>query len=293
MSQATAAAAPPRTLFGHPLGLYTLFSAELWERFSFYGMRALLILYMTDYFVWSQQKASDLFGWYVALAYATPALGGLIADRWLGAKRAVIVGGVLLSIGHFLMAFEPLAFFYTALGFIVLGVGFLKPNISTQVGSLYKADDPRRDGAFTIFYMGINLGAFMGPIVCGWLRINYGFHYGFAAAGVGMILGLIVYIMGHRMLVEFQQQPDEQGRRSAKVTIEVRSDNQPVYFTGTRALEVRPGFVSLEIPPLEKWSELQTRLSRDQRERFEEPEFYELLRREVAVRLRTLSALKA
>jgi len=196
----------PGDLFGHPKGLYVLFFTELWERFSFYGMKTLLVLYMINHFFWSQEDASHLLGTYAALAYGLPVVGGFIADRWLGAKRSVIVGAVLLSIGHFLMAFEPLPFFYTALGFIIAGVGLLKPNVSTQVGSLYKPDDPRRDGAFTIFYMGINLGALIGPLLCDWLRVTYGWHYGFGAAGVGMVFGLIVYIIGQRKLVEFSQE---------------------------------------------------------------------------------------
>lgn len=192
-------------MLGHPPGLFVLFFTELWERFSFYGMKTLLLLYMINHFFWSQEDASSLLGTYAMLAYGVPVIGGFIADRYLGARRAVVVGGVLLAIGHFLMAFEPLPFFYTALGFIIAGVGFLKPNISTQVGSLYPPGDPRRDGAFTIFYMGINLGAFSGPLLCDWLRVHYGYHYGFAAAGVGMVLGLIVYVIGQRRLVEFCQ----------------------------------------------------------------------------------------
>ena len=197
------------TILGHPKGLYILFFTELWERFSFYGMRALLILYMVNHFFWDQEKASSVMGWYAFLAYATPVLGGFVADRYLGAKRAVVLGAILLSIGHFLMAFEALWIFYTALGFIVAGVGFLKPNISTQVGALYPPGDSRRDGAFTIFYMGINLGAFFGPLICGWLQQNYGYHYGFAAAGVGMLLGLVVYSIGQKTLIEFNQVPSE------------------------------------------------------------------------------------
>ena len=205
------------TIMGHPKGLYVLFFTEMWERFSFYGMRALLILYLVNYLFWTQEDASALFGWYVFAVYATPLLGGLIADKWLGAKRSVVVGAVLLSIGHILMAFEPLPFFYSALIFIVAGVGFLKPNISTQVGALYTPTDHRRDGAFTIFYMGINLGAFLGPLVCDWLREAYGFHYGFAAAGIGMLLGLIVYVIGQRKLVEFNQDvPVEEEQTDAK-----------------------------------------------------------------------------
>ena len=201
----------PGELFGHPKGLYVLFFTELWERFSFYGMKTLLVLYMINHFFWSQADASHLLGTYAFLAYGLPVVGGFVADRYLGAKRAVILGGVLLAIGHFLMAFEPLPFFYTALGFIIAGVGLLKPNVSTQVGSLYQPGDPRRDGAFTIFYMGINLGALVGPLICDWLRVTYGYHYGFAAAGVGMVIGLIVYVIGQRKLVEFNQEVGGQG----------------------------------------------------------------------------------
>jgi len=199
--------------FGHPKGLYVLFFTELWERFSFYGMKTLLVLYMVNYFFWSQEDASSLLGTYAFLAYGLPVVGGFVADRYLGAKRAVIYGAILLSAGHICMAFEPMPFFYTALGLIIAGVGLLKPNVSTQVGSLYQPGDPRRDGAFTIFYMGINLGAFAGPLMCDWLRVHYGYHYGFAAAGVGMIFGLIVYVIGQRRLEEFRQDvPSDTGK---------------------------------------------------------------------------------
>ena len=208
-------------IFGHPKGLYVLFFTELWERFSFYGMKTLLMLYMINHFFWSQEDASSLLGTYAALAYGLPVVGGFIADRYLGAKRAVVLGGVLLTIGHFLMAFEPLPFFYTALGFIIAGVGLLKPNVSTQVGSLYQPGDPRRDGAFTIFYMGINLGALVGPLLCDWLRVHYGYHYGFAAAGVGMVLGLIVYVIGQRKLVEFNQDVGEAELNEESKPVEV------------------------------------------------------------------------
>lgn len=183
-------------LLGHPTCLFTLFFTELWERFSFYGMKALLILYMVNYLYWTQQDASHVMAWYAGLVYATPIVGGILADKCFGARWSVVIGAVLMSIGHFLLAFEAMPFFYSGLGFLIVGCGFLKPNISTQVGSLYRAKDERRDSAFTIFYMGINLGAFIGPIICGWLRVNYGYHYGFGAAGVGMVLGLIVYLLG-------------------------------------------------------------------------------------------------
>jgi POT family proton-dependent oligopeptide transporter len=189
------------TLLGHPKGLFVLFFAEMWERFSFYGMKALLIFYLTQYLFWSQGDASKVFAWYAGLVYATPILGGIVADKWIGARWSVVIGGIIIATGHFLLAFEPLPFFYSGLGCLVAGTGMLKPNISTQVGAQYRSNDERRDSAFTIFYMGINSGALLGPIVCGWLWHSYGFHYGFAAAGVGMVLGLIVYIGGMRTVV--------------------------------------------------------------------------------------------
>ncbi len=205
-----------KTILGHPLGLYVLFFAEMWERFSFYGMKTLLILYMLNSFFWNNERASHLMGIYTFLAYGVPIIGGFLADRFFGAKKAVVYGAILLSMGHFLMVFSPMWCFYGALGLIIAGVGLLKPNISTQVGSLYKPDDPRRDGAFTIFYMGINLGAFFGPLICDWLRVHYGYHYGFGAAGVGMVFGLLVYIIGQRRLVEFNQEvPDEDPKKVA------------------------------------------------------------------------------
>jgi POT family proton-dependent oligopeptide transporter len=179
------------TLFGHPRGLYILFFAEMWERFSYYGMRSQLLF--------THGTASQIYGLYTGLVYFTPLLGGIIADRWLGQRKSVVVGGVLMAIGHFLMAFESL--FFIALLFIILGNGAFKPNISTQVGSLYPPGDARRDRAFNIFYLGINLGAFLSPLLCGAVGEIYGWHYGFTLAGVGMILGLVVYLAGGRHLV--------------------------------------------------------------------------------------------
>ena len=170
-SQAAVIAARRRGEFlGHPTCLFTLFFAEMWERFSFYGMKALLILYMVNYLFWRQGEASHVMAWYAGLVYATPVIGGIVADKLTGARWAVVVGGVIIAVGHFLLAFEPLPFFYSGLACLVVGTGFLKPNISTQVGALYTTKDERRDSAFTIFYMGINLGAFVGPLICGWLR---------------------------------------------------------------------------------------------------------------------------
>ena len=250
--------------FKHPPGLVILFFAEMWERFSYYGMRGLLKLYMANYlfvtareslqgckqrtppcdlvqgnpdsvFLWNTvrgllpenpaEQASLLYGTYTALVYATPFFGGILADRVLGQRKTVVVGGLLMAAGHFVMASEDS--FFLALGLLIFGNGAFKPNISTQVGNLYAPGDPRRDGAFTIFYMGINLGAFICNLVCGTLAVVYGWHYGFAAAGVGMLLGLTVYLLGQKHLApdnlsrlrsEHRQERSsvEQGRAQAR-----------------------------------------------------------------------------
>jgi POT family proton-dependent oligopeptide transporter len=240
-------AAPPVPItaferrFGHPPGLYILFFTEMWERFSYYGMRGLLKAYMVYYLCsgfaaklyptdsppvpeglpanpfhivgWDllhmlpswmvastsvQDFASSMYGAYTALVYATPFIGGILADRFIGQRRAVYIGGIIMALGHFVMASEQL--FLVALGLLIVGNGFFKPNISTQVGDLYAPGDPRRDGAFTIFYMGINLGAFICNLVCGTLAVEYGWHYGFAAAGVGLCVGLVMYHFGRHYL---------------------------------------------------------------------------------------------
>ncbi|TPW07681.1 MAG: proton-dependent oligopeptide transporter, POT family [Alphaproteobacteria bacterium] len=283
----TGAPTPPQSpdagaqFMGHPRGLVTLFFTEMWERFSFYGMRALLVIYLTQHFLFSDNKAQGLYGAYAALVYLIPVIGGVIADRFLGARKAVTIGALFLVLGHFGMAFEgrgsvqeltynggvydvvadgrgddrklnlitgdaefPVTFsaegmtvtgagerlpafipsagyklsvrpdvaqigpisvpfeqiLYLSLAFIIVGVGFLKANISTTVGSLYAPGDPRRDGGFTIFYMGINLGAFLATLACGYLGQTYGWKYGFGLAGVGMLFGLIQYLMGQKHL---------------------------------------------------------------------------------------------
>src|SRR4028118_1586491 len=182
---------------GHPKGLYVLFFAEMWERFSFYGMRALLIFYLTQHWLFDDSKSNLIYGSYLSLVYITPVLGGYLADRYLGQRRAVMFGAVLLTCGHFLMAFEgsggqddaTINVFWAALAFIIVGSGFLKANISVIVGQLYPLTDPRRDGAYTIFYMGINVGAAIGTIIAGYLGQTYGWPYGFGAAGGGAGLG--------------------------------------------------------------------------------------------------------
>lgn len=203
-------------LFGHPKGLYICFLTEMWERFSFYGMKFLLLLYLTKYHLFTDSNGLDILGAYAGLVYALPVIGGLLADRYLGMRKAVIFGGIMLVLGHLGMAFEgkkaaivdgvitqdlfALDIFYLSLAFIIVGVGFLKPNISTIVGKLYKPNDERRDSGFTIFYMGINLGSFLATLICGWLGETYGWGYGFGAAGIGMLLGLVTFVWGQKFL---------------------------------------------------------------------------------------------
>lgn len=198
----------------HPAGLYVLFFTEMWERFSYYGMRSLLVYYMIKHLQFTQERSSEIYGLYTGFVYFTPLFGGMLADRLLGQRRTVILGGVLMAIGHFLMAFESL--FFPALLFLILGNGAFKPNISTQVGALYPPGDHRRDRAFSLFYMGINLGAFFSPLVCGTLGEKIGYHWGFAAAGVGMVTGLLVYLRGQKHLApDLIMQKKESGQRKS------------------------------------------------------------------------------
>lgn len=207
---------PREEWFGHPKGLYVCFFTEMWERFSFYGMKALLLLYLTKYHLFSDDNGYNLIGAYGGLVYAMPVIGGLLADRWLGMRKAVVFGGILLVLGHLGMAIEgtpatevdgvihrdgtSLQIFYFSLALIIMGVGFLKPNISTIVGKLYAQNDPRRDAAFSLFYAGINLGATASGLLCGWLGETWGWGYGFGAAGIGMIAGLANFLYGQKYL---------------------------------------------------------------------------------------------
>ncbi|WIO73250.1 peptide MFS transporter [Porticoccaceae bacterium LTM1] len=184
------------TLFGQPTGLYTLFFAEMWERFSYYGMRALLVYYMIKGFLsMSDGDAYKIYGAYTAMVYMTPFIGGMIADRLLGARRGVVFGGLLMASGHLLMTIEHHHTFFVALSLIILGNGFFKPNISSIVGSMYSEDSPKRDGGFTVFYMGVNLGAALAPLLCGYVGETYGWHYGFGMATIGMLTGLAVFVI--------------------------------------------------------------------------------------------------
>ena len=244
-------------LWGHPKGLYVCFTTELWERFSFYGMKFLLVLYLTKYHLFTDEMGLDVLGAYAGLVYALPLIGGMLADRYLGMRKAVVFGGISLSLGHILMAVEghqarfyaagttlvdnltlasgevitagtvlaedimmrdtaALKVFYFALALIVMGVGYLKPNISTIVGKLYSKEDPRRDSGFTIFYMGINIGSFTATLLCGWLGETYGWGYGFGAAGIGMIVGLFTFLYGQKYL-QGHAEPSEPEKLRKKV----------------------------------------------------------------------------
>ena len=213
-----------KTIFGHPRGLVICFLTEMWERFSFYGMKFLLVLYLTKYHLFTDEQGLDVLGAYAGLVYALPVIGGMLADRYLGMRKAVLFGGILLVFGHLGLAFEghqatmvdgvvqqdafALKIFYFSLALIIIGVGFLKPNISTIVGRLYEKNDPRRDSGFTIFYMGINIGSFLATILCGWLGETYGWGYGFGLAGIGMVFGLITFIWGQKFLEGHAEPPE-------------------------------------------------------------------------------------
>ena len=194
-----------RSFFGHPRGLATLFFTEMWERFSYYGMRAFLILYMTAPAAagglgFGDARAASIYGTYTGSAWGASILGGLVADRFIGQYRSVLLGGIIIALGHGTLAFKSLPAFYTGLGLIVLGTGLLKPNVSTLVGSLYAPGDTRRDAGFSLFYMGINLGAFIGPLVAGYLAQRVDWHLGFASAGIGMMFGVTQYVLGRKRL---------------------------------------------------------------------------------------------
>jgi proton-dependent oligopeptide transporter, POT family len=205
--QAKLGRASQRTFLGHPIGLYVLFFTQMWERFSFFGMLALLILYLTKSLKLPQSEASNINKWYTSLIFFAALGGGYLADRFLGNKRSIILGIVLMGTGHFLMAVPSLTILFVALGCLIVGFGFLTPPLTSQVGLLYPPNDPRRDSAYTIFYMGINLGAAISPILCGWLRENTrgGFHSGFALPALGMVIALLTYLFGLRWVVEVDQ----------------------------------------------------------------------------------------
>jgi POT family proton-dependent oligopeptide transporter len=190
--------AEPSNWFGQPRGLTILFLTNMWETFSYYGMRALLVYYMTKQLLISQEHSSLIYGTYTSFAYFTPIVGGAIADRYLGKKWAVIIGATTMAAGHFMMAFEPM--FYVALATIALGNGLFLPSLPSQINDLYGPDDPRRGWAYNVYYVGVNVGGFLAPLICGTIGEIYGWHYGFGVAGVGMLAGLVIYLAGQRYL---------------------------------------------------------------------------------------------
>jgi proton-dependent oligopeptide transporter, POT family len=215
---------PQEEVIGHPKGLFLLFMAEMWERFSYYGMRALLIFYLVQHWLFSDSEASIIYGAYTALVYITPVVGGYLADQYIGQRKAVLFGAILLTFGHFFMAFEGsggqadpmINVFWLALALIIVGSGFLKANISVIVGQLYSRTDVRRDPAYTIFYMGINVGAATASIICGYLGQTYGWEYGFGLAGFGMLLGLVFFVLGKPLLLGKGEPKDPAKIRGAK-----------------------------------------------------------------------------
>ncbi|MEO6093649.1 MAG: peptide MFS transporter [Novosphingobium sp.] len=230
-------------VLGHPRGLYVLFYAEMWERFSYYGMRALLILYLTKFWLFSDGKSNLIYGAYGSLVYITPVLGGFIADRWLGQRKAVLFGGIVLALGHFFMAYEGMSgiadpavkqadpainVFWLALALIIVGSGFLKANISVIVGQLYRMTDVRRDAAYTIFYMGVNTGAALGTILVGYLGETIGWAWGFGLAGIGMAAGLVIFVFGRPALLGHGEPP----------AVLARSREWLLYGTGAAAVVV-------------------------------------------------------
>lgn len=228
------------TIFGHPKGLFILFFTELWERFSFYGMRAILVLYLTAQTTgdnpglgWTSKEAFALYGWYGMLVYFMGIFGGIAADRWLGQKKAVLVGGVLIILGQFSLSIDSLMAFYSGLFMIICGVGLLKPNISTMVGGLYPKGDAKRDSGFTIFYIGINIGALAAPLLVGYFGEKVDWHLGFSLAGFGMILGQIVYVFGGKYLKgigELLKHSKEQAHLANQPLTKIEKDRVTVLF---------------------------------------------------------------
>jgi len=217
------------TLLGHPKGLFVLFLTEMWERFSFYGMRAILVLFLIDQarggLGWSDADATQFSGFNVLMVYLLGIPGGIVADRYIGQRAAVLSGGILQCIGHFLLALSSKYIFFVGLGFIAIGTGLLKPNISTMVGSLYAKGDTRRDSGFTIFYIGINIGAALAGIMVGYVGEVYGWHYGFGLAGLGMLIGVAIFVAGQKYLVNLDTQPKKHNPE------QVNNNTKRLHFT--------------------------------------------------------------
>ena len=238
------------TKTSHPKGLYVLFATEMWERFSYYGMRALLVLYLTAQlidggFALDRTTALEIYAIFTGLVYLTPIIGGLLADKILGQRKAIFIGGILMALGQFTLAYSQMGdveartwLLHLGLGVLIIGNGFFKPNISTIVGKLYSDQDPRKDSAFTIFYMGINLGAFMAPIICGYLAVQYGWSYGFAAAGVGMILGTVWFAVQGNLLGNVGFAPNRDVKSTTRLTLGAKDWGHIVLYVITSLILV-------------------------------------------------------
>ncbi|MCX9155364.1 peptide MFS transporter [Niveibacterium sp. 24ML] len=228
----------------HPPGLKVIFFTEMWERFSYYGMRALLVLYLVNALHYERKDALELYGIYTGLVYLTPLLGGYLADKYLGMRQGAVIGGLIMMLGHFAMAFEPLL--HLALGLLILGNGFFKPNTSSMVGKLYREHDPRRDGGYTIFYMGINLGAFFSPLIAGTLGEKVGWHWGFGSAGVGMAIGVFVLLRWQHLLGDAGLRPGQTtiDRRDWTTILTITAASVPFVYLVMGVWSMVSGFVA-------------------------------------------------
>lgn len=242
-----------RTLLGHPVGLYVLFFTQMWERFSFFGMLGLLVLYLTKSMKLPQDEASNIFKWYTTLIFFAALGGGYLADRVLGNKRSIVLGILLMGAGHFLMAIPSLTVLYVALGCLIVGFGFLTPPLTSQVGLLYAANDPRRDSAYTIFYMGINLGAAISPFLCGWLQENTrgGFHSGFALPAIGMVIALMTYVLGLRWVVEVEQKAVVLETTARPIVEGENGPHAEIHVTAGRPVQSAPAATTERAIPME------------------------------------------
>ncbi|MDH3217752.1 MAG: peptide MFS transporter [Candidatus Krumholzibacteria bacterium] len=234
---------------GHPKEIWILFIVEMWERFSYYGMRSLLIFYMTKTFLFGDDKSYAIYGSYTALVYLTPVFGGIVADRLLGYRKAVTVGALLMAMGHFCMAIQTTPVFYLALSLLIIGNGFFKPNMSTVVGKLYKEGDPRRDGGYTIFYMGVNVGAALAPIACGLVGDRFGLHWGFTLAGFGMVTGLLVFLSAQKRFAAIADPPNPESLK--RTVMPLVSKETLIYIGG--AVAVALTWKLIQLPELVGW----------------------------------------
>src|SRR5690606_19457508 len=223
-----------KQVFGHPAALFVLFFTEMWERFSYYGMRALLTVFLVSEITkggwgWSNADAMSLYGWYTGLVYATPVLGGIIADKLTGFKKAILIGALLMTLGHASMALEGFNdyFFFIGLGLMILGNGMFKPNISSMVGQLYPDKSSKKDAGYTIFYMGINAGAFLGSLLCGYLGEKIGWHYGFGLAGIFMFFGMLQFYFGQRIFGVIGNTPQSAAEIAAVKEEDVKEEELP------------------------------------------------------------------